>query len=286
MNRSAKGLLGAAVVAPFAAVLAVASAPANAAHTPAEAVPGPSTQLLYDAAAAAHPISETVPAPVVRTGGQAAERATGAVDGALRSAPGATGAAYRTAAVPAPPKSGGADGGGADGGALLKKLGDTVGQNAIGDLPGAQPALPGARHAGMPVSMAAPGGPQEALPADVTNVPAALGAVEAAGVPIGSVLFPPRERRATPVPSDDVLGQTNDAVNKAGVKLDETQQGVGNVVDVLKAKGAAERRADGPAPRPAAGPLEGGPLDNGPLAGPVSMVTSTALGQGAVPGIG
>lgn len=281
MNRSARGLLGAAVVAPFAAVLAVASAPANAAHTPAGDVPGPSTELLYDTAAAAHPISGAVPAPVLRAGGQTAERATGAVDDALRGAPGATDlapvSARRTAAVPAPP-----DSGVADGGALLKKLGDTVGQGALGDLPGARAAAPGARHTGAPVSMPADG-LQEVLPANVANVPATLAAAKAVGVPVGTMLFPPRERRATPVPADDVLGQTNGAVNDAGVKLDQTQEGLGNVVDVLKAKGATERRADGPGPRPAAGPLEGGPLENGPLAGPLSMLSTTGLG---LPGIG
>ncbi len=81
MNRSARSLLGAAAVAPFAAVLAVAAAPANAA-------PGPSTALLYDTAAAAYPATRTLPDPVVQTGGQTAEKVTGTVDGVLRAAPG------------------------------------------------------------------------------------------------------------------------------------------------------------------------------------------------------
>ncbi|MEU8344647.1 hypothetical protein SAMN05443665_102517 [Actinomadura meyerae] len=317
MNRSAKGLLGAAVVAPFAAVLAVAAAPANA-HTAAEAAPGPSTALLYDAAAAAHPVTRALPDTAVRTGGQAAEGATGTVDGALRDAPGAfraapaaarcklkpgktvndkagtklpetslpvagqslglprgdcLGAVRRTAAAPA-------ESGGPGGGGLLGDIGDTLAGGTRGTLP--DTTLPGARAAGAPVSMAAPGGLDDTVPLDVPNVPAELAAARPAGLPVGSLLFPPRYRYAAPVPSD-VVGQAGDTVGEAGAKLDRPRQNVGSVLNVLKAEDAGARRAGGPGPRPASGPLE-----NGPDADPVSMLlgglTQSGLPVGA-PGL-
>ncbi|NVI87200.1 hypothetical protein [Actinomadura sp. BRA 177] len=300
MNRSARSLLGAAAVAPFAAVLAVAAAPANAA-------PGPSTALLYDTAAAAYPATRTLPDPVVQTGGQTAEKVTGTVDGVLRAAPGTsrhgaarcklnpgktvnseTGAGMPETPLPAVGQTplGGLPKGdclgtrraGARGADALpapdraakpllkdvRKAGDTVRNSKVGQVTGMRPAFPAGRRAGMPVSMA--------LPADLPSVPGALRSAQSGGLP--SVLFPVAGRRATPVPSDDVVGQANDTVNKAGKGLDRTEQGVGNVVDVLKAKD--------PAARPADGPLPGGPLSDGPL----SMPDATALGLPALPGIG
>ncbi|WP_396453953.1 hypothetical protein, partial [Actinomadura sp.] len=281
MNRSVRGLLGAAALVPLAA--AVAAVPA-----PADAAPGPATALLYDTAGTAYPALRALPDPVVQTGGQTAETATGAVDGVLRAAPGtsrvrsqaarcalnpgrtvdietgarlpetrlpsigktplgglpegdclgARRAAGGTVPLPVPPGAAGKAGG-----KLLKGAGKVGGE--IGEVAGMRPALPAGRRANMPVSMALPAGPPSA--------PAALGAARPGGPPAGSVLFPLRDRRATPVPSDDVLGQANGAVNDAGAGLDRTEQGVGQVVDVLKA------RKD-PAARPADGPLSAGPL--------------------------
>jgi hypothetical protein len=241
MNRSARSLLGVAAVAPFAAVLAVAAAPANAA-------PGPSTALLYDTAAAAYPATRTLPDPVVQTGGQTAEKITGTGDGVLRAAPGARRAGARgTDALPAPDGAAGT---------LLKdvrKAGDTVRNSKIGRFTGMRPAFSAGRRADMPVSMA--------LPADAAGT---LGSAWPGGLPVGSVLFPVGDRHATPVPSDDVVGQANGAVNEAGEGLGRTEQGVGNVVDVLKAKDPAARPADGP----------------------LSMPDATALGLPRLPGIG
>ena len=110
----------------------------------------------------------------------------------------------------------------------------------------------------MPVSMALPA-------ADEPGLASALGSARPGGLPVGGVLFPVRDRRAAPGPSDDVLGQANGIVNQAGGSLDQTEQGVGRVVNVLKAK---ERRRT----RPADGPL--------------SMPDASALGLPPLPGIG
>ncbi|MGP4022791.1 hypothetical protein [Actinomadura sp. 3N407] len=84
MNRSVRNLLSISVLAPVAAAFAVAAAPANAA-------PGPSTTLFYESYAATAPAARTLPEPVTEVAGQTAELTTGAVDGALQSAPAGTG---------------------------------------------------------------------------------------------------------------------------------------------------------------------------------------------------
>lgn len=316
MNRTARSLLGAAVLAPLAAALAVASAPANAAPgaaVRADAAPGPSTALLYDTAAAAYPVTKRLPDPVLQTAGRTAETVTGTVDRTLGAAPatsglragtarcklnpgktlnketgaglpetplpgvgaaaldglpkgdclGKRGDVLRTGALPGPDEATGT---------LLRgagEVGGTLSDGEIGRLAGAPPALPAARRAGMPVSMALPAAVPAAVPADLPGVPSALGFVQSGNLPVSSMLVPARDRHATPVPSDDVLGQANDTVNKAGANLDRTEEGVGEVVDVLKAKDPAARPADGP-------------LSNGPL----SMPDASSLGLPALPGIG
>ncbi|MFB4305184.1 hypothetical protein [Actinomadura sp. GTD37] len=318
MKFSASSLVGAAVVAPFAAALAVAAVPASAAPADADAAPGPSTALLYDAAAAANPAVRTLPEPVVRTGGRTAEAATGAADGALRAMPGASGLRRGTdhctlnpgkavnshagTSLPETPldaagqkplgglpkgacldatragardRTSGTDalaGPVGTAGRALSNVGGAVRGSTIGQIANAPSALPAGRRAAMPVSMALPDALPGGLPVDLPNVPAALAAAQPGGLPVGAVLFPPRERRAgsgTPVPSDEVLGQANGAVNKAGASIDQTEDGVGQVVDVLKTRDRGARRADGP-------------LSNGPL----SMPDASALGLPALPGIG
>ncbi|MEU5989877.1 hypothetical protein ABZ806_12975 [Spirillospora sp. NPDC047418] len=266
MNRTARSLLGAAVVAPFAAALAVSAAPANAAPAApqAPAAPGPSTAFLYDAAAAAYPITMAIPDPALQTAGRTAETATGAVDRTVGAAPGTSGLRagaarcklnpgktlnYKTGAglpeAPLPGAGGAVPLDGLPQGDCLGKRGDAL--------------RTGARPAALPA----------AVPADLPGVPSALGFVQTGDVPVSSMLFPARERRATPVPADDVVGQANDTVNKVGANLDRTEEGVGQVVEVLKAKD--------PAARPADGPLSGSPL---------SMPDASALGLPALPGLG
>ncbi|GAA1878618.1 hypothetical protein [Actinomadura bangladeshensis] len=316
MNRTARSLLGAAVLAPLAAALAVASAPANAAlgaAARADAAPGPSTALLYDTAAAAYPVTRRLPDPVLQSTGRTAETVTGTVDRTLGVAPATSGLRAGTArcklnpgktlnnetaaGLPEAPVPGvGAaalDGlpkgdclgrrgdvlrksalpvpGGATG-ALLRGAGQVAGAlggGEIGRLAGAAPALPAARRAGMPVSTALPAAAPAAVPADLPSVPSALGFAQPGDLPVSSMLFPARDRRATPLPSDDVLGQANDTVNTAGANLDRTEEGVGEVVDVLKAKDPAARPADGL-------------LSDGPL----SMPDVSSLALPALPGSG
>ncbi|NKZ08081.1 hypothetical protein [Actinomadura latina] len=247
MNRSARVLLGVAALAPLAA-LAVAAAPANAA-------PGPSTAFLYDTAAAAYPVTRTLPDPVVRTGGQTAETVTGAVDGVLRAAPGTSRVRPGADRCKLNP---GRTVNSKTGAGLPETPLPAVGRTPLGGL--AKGDCLGARRADMPVSMA--------LPADLPAVPPVLGSAQPGGLPVGSGLFPAGARHATPVPSDDVLGKANGTVNKAGANLDQPEQGVGRVVDVLKAK---ERAA-----RPASGPGSDGPL---------SMPDAAALGLPALPAL-
>ncbi|MFA1546597.1 hypothetical protein [Actinomadura chokoriensis] len=271
MKFSARSLLGVAVAAPFAAAFAVAAAPADAA-------PGPTTALLYDTAATADPVTRALPAPVVRTGGQTAERATGTADGALRSAPDTSGLLSGAARCKLNP------------GKTLNthagtKLPETplntvdrtpLGRNPLGGLPkgdclktrraaasdraaaserasgtDASSVLPVGRGADMPVSMALP------------SVPSALGTVRRSGLPLGTAL-PAGARHATPVPSGDILGQASGTVSKVGVPLGGSKKGAGQLVNVLKAKNRTARPADGP----------------------LSMPDASALGLPAVPGIG
>ncbi|MFA1541528.1 hypothetical protein [Actinomadura monticuli] len=265
MKFSARSLVGAAVVAPFAAALAVAVVPASAA-------PGPSTALLYDTAAAAHPVTRTLPRTVVQSGGRTAEAATGTADGALRAAPGTsrlrsgearcTGECLRarrasgTGGLPVPAAA-------ANG--AVKKLGDTIGGAGLGQLAGGRPALPAGRRAGAPVSMALP-----AAPADLPSVPSALAPARPGATPaLGAVLFPSRRRQAVPAPSDDVLGRANGTVNKVGAGLDQAEGDVGHVVDVLTATDRSARSAGGP-----------------PAPGPLSMPDAAALGLPGLPAIG
>ncbi|WP_433475285.1 hypothetical protein ACQPZP_42605 [Spirillospora sp. CA-142024] len=281
MNRSAKSLLSLSVLAPVVAALAVAAAPANA-------VPGPSTTLLYDTTAAAAPVTRTLPARVTNTAGRTIETGTGVVDGVIRKVPASSAGRGLPAAsklraeragcklnpdtrlptvgkaplgglpkgdclgvtrrldsdpgtvLPVPP--------GKAGGALLGhagKVGKVVRGGKVGELTGARPGLPGARRAEMPVSMALPG-PTGGLP----NVPSPLGGGPL-GLPVGS-LVPATGRYAAPEPSRDLLGQANVTVNKVGAGLGKTGDGVGSVVDVLKAKNRLARSADGPLSMPGA----------------------------------
>ncbi|TDD81843.1 hypothetical protein E1293_17750 [Actinomadura darangshiensis] len=295
MNRSARNLLSISVLAPVVAALAVAAAPANAA-------PGPSTALLYDAATAAAPVTRTLPDPVLNTVGQTAEQGTGTVDGVLRAAP----AASTLRAVPAAPGLGAGNarctlnpgktvnskagtslprtplqtagrsplGGLPEGDCLgaapgtgrraalpvpsdaagrvprtllndVGKVGTSVHNSKLGELGGAP--LPSGRRAGMPLSMAVPG-----LTDGLPDVPSTLGSASPGGLPVGAALFPPAGRIAAPEPSDDLVGQANDTVNQAGAGVGETEENVGSVVDVLKAKDRAGRPADGPLSMPSA----------------------------------
>ncbi|MFG2087075.1 MULTISPECIES: hypothetical protein [unclassified Spirillospora] len=306
MNRSVRNLLSVSVLAPVAAAFAVAAAPANAA-------PGPSTTLLYEAYAAAAPVAQTLPEPVTMAAGQTAELTTGAVDGVLQSAP--AGPGYRTAArrctlnpgkavnshagttlpetsllvpgqtplgalpdgdclgatpqagqrtagdAPVPPGSGGelpAATGDLPGMLLgsLTDLGGTLGGGGpLGGLPGGGTALPNGRYAEAPLSTALP------------DLLSRLGSAQPAGLAVGTTLFPPAGRHARPGPADDVLGQANDAVNEAGAGLD-AENGVGQVVEVLKSRDRVAAPADGP------------------LDGPVSLLDTSGLGLPGVPGLG
>ncbi|TDC84733.1 hypothetical protein [Actinomadura sp. 7K507] len=247
MNRSVKSLLSVSVLAPVAA-LTVAAAPASAA-------PGPSTTLLYESYAAAAPVARTLPEPVTQTAGQTAELTTLTVDSALGSASRADG---RSAAKALPVPAGGAGealGGAGDlpGTALgsLDGVGAGVGNSKLGGLPGAQ-ALPGARHTQAPLSM------------PLADVPSTLADAEPAGLPVGTTLFPPTGRSAQPGPADDVLGQANGAVNQVGTALDETENGVGQTVEVLKARDRV----------------------GGADEGPVSLLNSAGLELPSAPGLG
>jgi hypothetical protein len=266
MNRTARSLLGAAALAPFAAALAVAAAPANAslsaAHASAaraDAVPGPSTALLYDTAAAAYPVTEALPAPLVRTAGRTAgrtaESATGAVDRTLGAVPGTSGLHAASARCKV-------------------KTGKTLKSGTGAGLPETLPAVGGTPLAGLPkgdcLGKRASALRTDALPAGLPSVASALGFAQPGDLPVSTMLFPQRERRTSPVPSGDVVGQANDTVNKAGASLDRTEQGVGQVVEVLKARDRVTgRRGVGPLPD-----------------GPLSMPDASVLGLRKLPGIG
>ncbi|GAA4239502.1 hypothetical protein GCM10022254_59870 [Actinomadura meridiana] len=84
MNRSARRLLSVAVLAPTVTALAVATAPAYAEV-------GPSTALLYETAAAASPVTQAVPEPVVGGAGRTAELATTTADQVFLAAPSSSG---------------------------------------------------------------------------------------------------------------------------------------------------------------------------------------------------
>ncbi|MEU8799273.1 hypothetical protein [Spirillospora sp. NPDC048819] len=293
MNRSVRNLLSVSVLAPVAAAFAVAAAPANAA-------PGPSTELFYETYAAAAPVAQTLPEPVTILAGQTAEKTTGMADGVLRGAPAGPGlrsarctlnpgkavnsdagtslpetalmvpektplgalpkgdclrSAPRTDrrpaadALPVPPGT-------------VNDLSETLLGNVtnLGGLPGGRTALPNGRYAEAPLSTVLP------------SLPSALGSVLPAGLPAGTTLFPSAARHTRPGPADDVLGQANKAVNQAGLGLDETESGVGHVVQVLKAQDRV------------AGPVDG-PLD-GPLDAPVSLLDASGVGLPGAPGLG
>ncbi|TDB82004.1 hypothetical protein E1264_31965 [Actinomadura sp. KC216] len=135
-----------------------------------------------------------------------------------------------------------------------EKVGAAVRNSKLGELPAVGTALPGGRRAAVPSgqrSTVVPGVPSVVGPGSVSgvpDVPSALGTVRPAGLPVGTTLFPRSARYAQPGPSDDLVGQTNEAVNQVGGDLDQTGSGVGSVVEVLKARGAvaAQRSADGP----------------------------------------
>jgi hypothetical protein len=254
MNRSARSLLAACVITPVVAALAVAAAPANA-------VPGPSTRLLYDTATAADPVTRALPEPVVGTAGRTAEKGTGAVDEVLRAAPAAPGLrAERARCKLNPGKDRGVSlpdtplpvvGGQApldglrkgrcpgkasrtarDGTAVPVPAGPLLGD--AGKLVGGRPELPsGLRTAAPPMSMAVPG-----LTSGLPDVP--------------SMLVPAGARQASPGPAGDLLGQANGTLNKAGAGLGGTDENVGSVVDVLKARNRAATPADGPLSMPGA----------------------------------
>ncbi|CND43286.1 Uncharacterised protein [Mycobacterium tuberculosis] len=262
MNRTARSLLGATALAPFAAALAVAAAPANASLSAAQvsaaradAVPGPSTALLYDTAAAAYPVTEAIPAPLVRTAGRTAESATGPVDRTLGAAPGTSGLHAASARCKLNP-------------------GKTLKPGTGAGLPETLPAVGGTPLVGLPkgdcLGKRGSALRTAALPAGLPSVASALGFAQAGDLPVSTMLFPQRERRTTPAPSGDVVGQANDTVNKAGASLDRTEQGVGQVVEVLKARDRVTGRRG-------AGPLPDGPL---------SMPDASVLGLRKLPGIG
>ncbi|TDB86960.1 hypothetical protein [Actinomadura sp. 7K534] len=217
MYRSVKSLLSVSVLVP-AAALAVAAAPAHAA-------PGPSTELLYEGYAAAAPVTRALPDSVSRTAGQTAEQATHKVDGVL----GSTGAGSGLRANPDPLGSAVPAG---DLGGLTQSLLGTAGLGQT--LGGGGLGLREARQAESPVSLL------------LTDVPATLGAVGPAGLPVGTTLFPPNARAAKPGPTGDLLGQADGVVDRAGGELDEAGNSVGKVVRVLKASERTAGRGDGP----------------------------------------
>ncbi|TDD30077.1 hypothetical protein E1287_29935 [Actinomadura sp. KC06] len=173
-----------------------------------------------------------------------------------------------------------------------EKVGTAVRNSKLGELPGVSTALPGGRPAVLPAGRsAAPAGGQraatpvgKALPGvppalgsepglGLPNVPFALGSAPA-GLPVGPTLFPPAGRYAQPAPSDDLLGQANDTINQVGGEIDQTENGVGSVVEVLKVRdGAAKRTA-------ADGPL------SLPDAGGAGLPDASGLGLPEVPGLG
>ncbi|TDC47166.1 hypothetical protein E1281_26690 [Actinomadura sp. KC345] len=294
MNRSVKSLLSVSVLAPVAA-LTVAAAPANAA-------PGPSTTLLYETYAAA-PVARTLPEPVTQSAGQTAELTTLTVDGVLENSPAGPGAraarctlnpgktANSNAGTSLPeaplstvdqtplgalPKGDCLAPASRAGGrsapnalpAVAGPAGDAVGE--AGDLPGRllgnlNGVDPGLRKSGLGVP-----GTETVLPAEaplsmpLADVPSTLAKAEPAGLPVGTTLFPPTERSTRPGPTDDVLGQANGAVNHVGTALDETENGVGQTVEVLKARDRVGGAADGP----------------------VSLLTSSGVDLPAGPGLG
>ncbi|WP_149260077.1 hypothetical protein [Actinomadura sp. K4S16] len=260
MNRSARSLLGATVLGSFVAALAVAAAPTDA--VPAKAAPsaaiGPSTRLLYEAAAAGNGVMRTLPAPVAGAAGRAAEVGTGAADGVLRAAPAGQGlrtARDRHAGTELPVPSGGT---GDLTGTLLGDLGKGLPIGGLGKgltggkllrtgkpADGAGPVLPNARAAEAPISMAGPG----TLPG-LPSLPSLLGSVSPGGLPARQVLAP-NARHATGTPSGDLLGQVEGTVAKAG-GLGRSE---GSVVDVLKARERSGGTADGPLSMPDASAL-------------------------------
>lgn len=302
MNRSVRSLLGASVLVP-AAALAVAAAPAHAAP------PGPPTTLLYEAYAAAAPVGRVLPENVTMAAGQTAELATLTVDDAIESAPARTGSrTARCSLDPSGTIGDGAGvdlpgiplttdrkspvsalagdaclgagrladrraerdvrpsplGGGGIGGGLLD---DVRGAGGDLSLPGAG-VLTGARRADSPLSM------------DLAHLPAALAGASPAGLPVGRVLFPPAARISRPGPAGDVVGQASGLVGEAGTGLedavlggtglDASEEGVGKVVKVLKARERAAKPGDGPvslldSPGPDSGGLGSGVLGSAGL---------------------
>ncbi|MFI0486838.1 hypothetical protein [Actinomadura sp. 9N215] len=108
-----------------------------------------------------------------------------------------------------------------------------------------------------------------------------LGSAQPGGLPVGSTLFPPAGRHARPGPSDDdLLGQANNTVNQVGGEIDKTENGVGSVVHVLKARQRVAKPADGPLSMPGA---PGIGLPNLPGIG---LPSGTGNGLPAVPGLG
>lgn len=133
----------------------------------------------------------------------------------------------------------------------------------LGHREAARSAVPNGRAAEAPISLAGPG-PASGLP----NLGSLLGGATPGGLPLGKVLFPPAARYAGPAPSGDLVGQADGTVNKAGAGLGPAEGGVGNVVDVLKARDGSRRTADG-----------------GPEDGPLSMPDASALGVPKVPAL-
>ncbi|TMQ95556.1 hypothetical protein ETD83_22315 [Actinomadura soli] len=185
--------------------------------------------------------------------------------------------------------------------ALVKdaeKVGTALRHSRLGGLPGVDRVLPGSGRAVLPAALpdgrsaalsdaaahsdgrraAVPSGQRAAMATGVPsalgsepapglpNLPLSLGSTRPGGLPVGTTLFPAAGRYARPAPSDDLIGQANDAVNQIGGEIDKTENGVGSVVEVLKAR-------DGAAKRTAAD-------------GPLSMPDASGIGLGKTPGIG
>ena len=281
MNRSVKSLLSVSVLAPVAA-LALAAAPADAAPGPsttllyesyaaaapvAQTLPEPVTQaagqtaemttLTVDGAleaASAGPGARA--ARCTLNPGKAANSNAGTSlpDTPLASldqpplsvlpkggclAPAAR-AEGRSAANALPVPSSGA-------GEALGGIGD-VPSTASGSLGGLKAGLNNTKLGRLPGTSVLPGGRRTGAPLSMplADVPGTLSEAEPAGLPVGTVLFPPAGRSAQPGPADDVLGQANGAVNHVGTALDETENGLGQTVQVLKARDRVGGVADGP----------------------------------------
>ncbi|WUH99191.1 hypothetical protein OHR68_37725 [Spirillospora sp. NBC_00431] len=152
---------------------------------------------------------------------------------------------------------------------LLKdagKVGGAVRKSQLGKLPAVGAAVPGKRRAGapgaeragMPLSMdlrdvSAPLGSGSAP--GLSDITSALGSARPGDLPVGPTLFPPAGRQARPGPSDDLVGKANNTVNQVGGHIDQTENGVGSVVEVLKTKKRGSAKPAGRAAKPADGPL-------------------------------